>query len=138
LSREVRAEPGDAAPAAAASKFLSRAFCERREAHPEKLEANVQTKLVILSAGLAAILLSGCATEVRGPGVGVGVGVGDYYDGYYDGYYGPFVDGYWGDDGNFWYADRDHHWRRDGGHHFSRIGSTGFVHIHGSGVHRQH
>ena len=100
----------------------------------------MQTKFIILSAGLTALLMSGCATEVSGPGVGVGVGVGDYYDGYYDDYYGPFYDGYWGDDGYFWYADANRNWHRDEGRHFRRDagGGSSFHHIHGSGAHRDH
>jgi hypothetical protein len=107
-------------------------------AYPEKLEANVNTKALAISAALASLLVTGCAVETRGGGVGVGVGVSDYYDGYYDGYYGPFNDGYWGDDGAFYYADSGRNWHRDDGRHFRRDAYTGYSHVHGSGAHREH
>jgi len=40
------------------------------------LEANVNTKILAISAALASLLMTGCAVETRGGGVGVGVGVG--------------------------------------------------------------
>jgi hypothetical protein len=100
-------------------------------------ETIVKTKMLGLSAALAALMLSACAVGVHGDRVAVAGGV-DYYDGYYDGYYGPFNDGYWGDDGYFWYQDGGHAWHRDDAHHFQRTGASGFNHIHGSGMHREH
>jgi hypothetical protein len=100
----------------------------------------MQTKWIVTSAVLSAVLLSGCAYD-RGPRdrVAVGVGVSDDYDGYYDGFYGPFNDGYWGTDGNFWYdSDGHNNWRRDDGHHFQRTARNGFNHVHGRGTHREH
>ena len=56
----------------------------------------MKSKILMLGAALAAVLVSGCAYDGHRDRVAVGVGVGgpDYYDGYYDGLYGPFDDGY--------------------------------------------
>jgi len=89
-------------------------------------------------AGLAAVLLGGCA--YRGHDRMVTAGHGGYYDGYYDGSYGAFNDGYWGNDGAFYYSDGDRNWHRDEGRHFRRDSGEGdtWVRVRGSGANRDH
>ncbi len=91
-------------------------------------------------AGLAALLLGGCAYRGHDR-VGVSVGGDGYYNGYYDGSYGTFNDGYWGNDGAFYYSDGQHNWHRDDGHHFRRDSGDGdrrWSKVRGSGRHRDH
>jgi hypothetical protein len=105
------------------------------------LETNVNSRILMISAALAATALAGCAYDSGPRGGGVAVGVtagGPYYDAYYDDYYGPFNDGYWGDDGFFYYADTNRSWHRDDAHHFHRESGTGFHAVHGTGAHREH
>ena len=91
------------------------------------------------TAGLAALILGGCAYGGAHERVGVSVASGDYYTGYYDGSYGTFNDGYWGDDGAFYYSDGSHNWHRDDANHFRRdSGGDGWSGFHGSGAHRDH
>jgi hypothetical protein len=91
-------------------------------------------------AGMAVLLLGGCAYHGRGDRVGVSVRSDGYYDGYYDGSYGAFNDGYWGNDGAFYYADGERNWHRDDANHFRRDRGDGttWSQIHGSGAHRDH
>ena len=100
----------------------------------------MKSKILMLGAALAAVLVSGCAYDGHRNRVAVGVGVGgpDYYDGYYDGFYGPFDDGYWGNDGFFYYSDSGHNWHRDDGHHFRHESGKGWARVHGRGHHRDH
>ena len=101
----------------------------------------MKSKILVLGAALAAVLVSGCAYDGHRNRVAVGVGVGgpDYYDGYYDGFYGPFDDGYWGNDGFFWYySGRDRIWHRDEARHFRRDAGPGFNHVRGHGHRREH
>src|ERR1017187_2129768 len=87
---------------------------------------------MILVAGAAAALLSGCA---GGYGMGYGYGPdGDVvaYDGYYDDYYGPIYDGYWGSDGFYYRGHQGEAFHRDDGQHFRREAWTGFHHVGGT------
>lgn len=113
--------------------------CVGEAACPEQLETtDMKSKILMLGAALAAVLVSGCAYDDHRGRVAVGVGGPDYYDGYYDGFYGPFGDGYWGNDGFFYYSDAGNNWHRDDGHHFHHESGTGWNHVHGTGHHRDH
>ena len=88
------------------------------------------------AAGMAGLLLGGCAYRDHDR-----MGArGDYYGGYYDGSYGAFNDGYWGNDGAFYYSDGQHNWHRDDGNHFRRTRGDGsnWAEVRGSGAHRDH
>ena len=89
-------------------------------------------------AGLAAVLLGGCA--YNGHDRMVTARGGDHYEGYYDGSYGAFNDGYWGKDGAFYYSDGQRNWHRDDGRHFRRDSGEGdtWIRVRGSGANRDH
>jgi hypothetical protein len=83
--------------------------------------------LLMLSAAVPVIALSGC----YGGGGGVYSAGSFGYDGFYDDYYGPIYDGYWGGDGAFYYRGSagEHRYRRGDPAHFAR-GTTPLGHFH--------
>jgi hypothetical protein len=73
-------------------------FCALLQGSGHQRKNYVMKRLIGL-AGLAAVLLGGCAYNGHDR---MASGRGDYYDSYYDGSYGTFSDGYWGKDGAFY------------------------------------